>query len=124
MITSSADLPGYLGCGSTGMPRPLSVTVRRLPVLELDLDAAGVAGDRFVHGIVDDLGGEVVERAGVGPADVHAGAAADRLEPLEHLDRGGVVAVGRGGRGSGEQVGHVRERYRARDLEGCQASRN
>ena len=31
MITSSADLPGYLGCASTGMPRPLSVTVRRLP---------------------------------------------------------------------------------------------
>ena len=63
--------------------------------LELDLDAAGVAGDRLVHAIVDDLGGEVVERAVVGAADVHAGAAADGLEPFEHLDRGGVVAVGR-----------------------------
>ena len=63
--------------------------------LERDLDAAGVAGDRFVHRIVDDLGGEVVERAGVGPADIHAGAAADRLEAFEHLDRGSVVAVGR-----------------------------
>ena len=31
MMTSSADLPGYFGCGSTGMPRPLSKTVRRLP---------------------------------------------------------------------------------------------
>ena len=27
---------------------------------------------------------------------------------LEHLDRASVVAVGRGGRGGGEQVGHVR----------------
>ena len=83
------------------MPRPLSVTVRRLPALELDLDAGGVAGDRLVHAVVDDLGGEVVERARVGAADVHAGAAADRLQPFEHLDRGGVVAVGR--RGCGER---------------------
>ena len=61
---------------------------------ELDLDAAGVAGDRLVHRIVDHLGGEVVERALVGAADVHAGAAADGLEPFEHLDRGCVIAVG------------------------------
>ena len=46
---------------------------------ELNLDAAGVAGDRLVHAIVDDLGREVVERAFVGAADVHAGAAADGL---------------------------------------------
>ena len=39
----------------------------------------------------------MVERALVGAADVHAGAAADRLQPFEHLDRGGVVAVGGGG---------------------------
>ena len=64
--------------------------------LERDLDAAGVAGDRLVHRIVDDLGGEVVEGARVGAADVHAGAAADRLEPFEHLDRACVIAVGRG----------------------------
>ncbi len=63
---------------------------------ELDLDTAGVAGDRFVHAVVDDLGGEVVERARVGPADVHAGAPADRLEPLQHLDRRRVVALGGG----------------------------
>src|SRR3990167_2133374 len=29
MMTSSADLPGYLGCGSTGMPRPSSLTDRK-----------------------------------------------------------------------------------------------
>ena len=75
--------------------------------LERDLDPVGVAGDRLVHRIVDDLGGEVVERARVGAADVHARPAADRLEPLQHLDRGGVVAVGRGGGGRREQVGHL-----------------
>ena len=64
--------------------------------IERDLDAAGVTGDRLVHRIVDDLGGEMVERAGVGPADVHARPPPDRLEPLEHLDRGRVVAVWRG----------------------------
>ena len=74
--------------------------------LERDLDAAGVAGDGLVHAVVDDLGGEVVERALVGAADIHAGAAADRLEPLEDLDRGGVVIVGGGGGADGEKVGH------------------
>jgi hypothetical protein len=50
----------------------------------------------------------VVERALVGPADVHAGAAADGLEPLQDLDRRGVVGGGAGGGGGVgcEQVGH------------------
>ena len=64
--------------------------------LQRDLDAAGVAGDGLVHRIVDDLGGEVVERAGVGAADVHARAAADGLQAFEDLDRGSVVAFGCG----------------------------
>ena len=59
--------------------------------VKLDLDAVGVAGDGFVHRVVEDFGHEVVERAFVGAADVHAGALADGLEALEHLDRGGVV---------------------------------
>ena len=61
---------------------------------ERDLDPAGMAGDRLVHRIVDDFGGEMVERAGVGAADIHARPAADRLEALEDLDRGSVVSVG------------------------------
>ena len=76
--------------------------------LQRHLDAAGVAGDRLVHRIVDDLCGEMMERAVVGAADVHAGAAADGLEALEHLDGASVVAVG-GGSGVGrKQVGHLR----------------
>ncbi len=66
---------------------------------ERHLDAACVAGDGLVHRIVDHFGREVVKRALVGAADVHSGAAADGLEAFEHLDRGGVVAVGGLGRG-------------------------
>ena len=61
---------------------------------ELDLDAGGVAGDRLVHRIVEDLGHEVVQSALVGAADIHAGPAADRLQPFEDLDVLGGIAVG------------------------------
>ena len=57
---------------------------------QLDLDAVGVAGHRLVHGIVDHLGEQVVHRLLVGAADIHAGTAAHRLEPFQHLD---VAAV-------------------------------
>jgi len=74
---------------------------------ELDLDPGGKAGDRFVHAIVDDLGGEVVKRPRIGAADVHAGAAADGLEPFENLDRGCVVILG-SCRGVGrEKISHL-----------------
>ena len=96
-MTSSADLPGIFGVRVDRDAAAVVEDGQAVAGLERDLDAAGVAGDRLVHRIVDDLGGEVVERAGVGAADVHAGAAADGLQALEHLDRGSVVAVGRGG---------------------------
>ncbi len=51
-----------------------------------------MAGDRFVHGIVENLGREVVQRGVVGAADIHAGAAADRFQALQNLDvLGGVI---------------------------------
>jgi hypothetical protein len=62
-----------------------------VPFVEHDFDAVGVPGDRLVHRVVEHFGGEVVQRALVDPTDVHPGAPADRLEPLQHLDRGGVV---------------------------------
>ena len=104
MITSSADLPGYLGCGSTGMPRPLSVTVRRLPGSSVTSMRLAWPATASSIALSMHFGGEVVERALVGAADVHAGAAADRLEPLEHLDRMRVIlarAMGRGRRRGG-----------------------
>ncbi len=62
-------------------------------VVQLHLDPGGVAGHGLVHRVVEDLGDEVMERAFVGAADIHAGALADRLQPFEHLDGGGVVVV-------------------------------
>jgi hypothetical protein len=54
-----------------------------------------VAGDRLVHGIVEQLRREMVQRALVGAADEHAGAAAHRLQALQDLDvRGGVILRG------------------------------
>ena len=47
-----------------------------------DVDAGAVAAERLVDGVVDDLPEAVHETAGVGRADVHAGALADRLEAL------------------------------------------
>ena len=71
--------------------------------LQGHLDPGGEAGDGLVHRIVEHLGGEMVKRPLVDPADIHARPPADRLQPLEHLDRMGVVIGGRGG-GGREQV--------------------
>ena len=76
--------------------------------LELDLDPLRVAGDRLVHGVVQDLGDEVVQGTAVGAADIHARATADRLQALEHLDVAGVVAAALGQDGVvGEEIGHA-----------------
>ncbi len=53
-----------------------------------------MAGDRLVHRVVEDLGRQVVQRMLVGAADIHAGAAPDRFQPLQDLDvLGGVFAA-------------------------------
>ena len=54
--------------------------------LHLDIDPVGVAGQRLVHGIVDDFGKQVMERLLVGAADIHTWPAPDRLEPFQNLD--------------------------------------
>ena len=58
-----------------------------------DVDPGGVAGHRLVHGVVEHFGEEMVQRLLVGAADIHAGAAADGLEPFQHLDVGGGIAL-------------------------------
>ena len=88
--------------------------------LQRDLDARGVAGDGFVHAVVDDFGGKMVERTLIGAADIHAGAAPDRLQPLEHLDRRGIIAIGGGGAATGKKVGHEAKAIRRR-FAPCQA---
>ena len=54
--------------------------------LHLDVDPVGMSGKRLVHGIVDHLGEEVMQRLLVGAADIHAGPPAYRFEPFQHLD--------------------------------------
>jgi hypothetical protein len=58
---------------------------------EIDFDARGVARNRFVHGVVQHLGEEVVHRLLVCSADIHTGTPAYGLEPFEYLDVGGGV---------------------------------
>ena len=60
---------------------------------QLHLDEVGMTRQGLVHRVVDDFGEQMVQRLFVGSADIHAGAAAHRLEPFEHLDVGGGVAV-------------------------------
>ena len=66
---------------------------------QMHFDAAGMAGNRLVHRVVDDFGEQVMQGVGVGAADIHAGATANRLEALEHFDVGGRVGGGMGDAG-------------------------
>lgn len=58
-----------------------------------DLDPVGMTGDGFVHRIVEHFRREVVQGALVRAANVHAGAAADGLKPLQHLDRRTIIGI-------------------------------
>ena len=63
--------------------------------IEGDQDLLGVAGQRLVDGVVDDLVDHVMQaRAVVGVADIHAGPLAHGVEALEHLD-GFRAVIGR-----------------------------
>ena len=82
------------------------------------LNPRGMACHSLVHRVVEHFGSEVVERAFIGSADIHAGAAANRLKPFENFDGRGIV-IAAGGGGIGEQVvwggiGHSRSYRPAR----------
>jgi hypothetical protein len=55
-------------------------------ILQRDIDARGVSGHRLVDGVVHNLPDQVVQTAFARGPDVHAGALANRLQPLEHSD--------------------------------------
>src|SRR3989304_264460 len=59
-----------------------------------DLDVVAEPAERLVHGVVHGLVHEVVQPVGARVADVHGGALADGLEPLQNLDV--ARRVGRG----------------------------
>ncbi len=56
-------------------------------------DGVALPRESLVDGVVDDLADEVVQTARVGRADVHPGALAHRLEPLERGELGRGVGV-------------------------------
>jgi hypothetical protein len=65
-----------------------------------------MAGDGFVHRIVENFGHEVMEAALVCAADIHAGTAANRLETFQDLDvLGGIAVAGLCG-WRVEEIGH------------------
>ena len=68
-----------------------------VPRVQHHLDPRRMPRDRLVHRIVDDLRREMMQRALVRAADVHAGTAADGFEAFEDFDGGGVVGGGSGG---------------------------
>ncbi len=66
----------------------------RLIRMDGDADFAAVTGQRFVDGVIHHLEHHVVQTGAiVGVADVHAGALAYGIQPLQHLDAGRVVRV-------------------------------
>ena len=52
------------------------------------LDPGSMPGHRLVDRVVDDLPDEVMEPAGIGRANVHAGPPPHGLQTLEDLDAG------------------------------------
>ncbi len=98
MMTSSAERFGELGMRIDRDAAAVVAHGDRAVGLEADLDPAGVAGDRLVHRIVEQLGDQMVQRPLVGAADEHPRPPPDRLEPLQHLDVGGGIVGRRAGR--------------------------
>ena len=49
---------------------------------KLNLDARCMTRDSLVHSVVENFGDEVMQSALIGSADIHAGAAANRLQAL------------------------------------------
>ena len=58
---------------------------------QCDADPGAMAGHRLVDRVVDDLPDQVVQARQARGTDVHPGTFTDRVEPLEDLDRVGVV---------------------------------
>lgn len=86
MITSRADFFWKFGVRIDRHAAPVVDHAQITALLERDLDESGVAGDGFVHRIVDHFREEVVEGIGIGPAHIHPGASAHWLQALEHFD--------------------------------------
>jgi hypothetical protein len=65
--------------------------------MDRDHDVVAMARECLVDRVVDHFPHEVVQAAGAGGSDVHAGPLADRLQTLQDGDVLSVVTGGRGG---------------------------
>ena len=107
LVALAAELPAGVELGQDDLgrrqpearpsPRPGSrgrcrSTVTRPSGARVTRDVVAVTLERFVDAVVDHLVDKMVESAGAGGADVHAGPLANRLEALENGDVFGVVA--------------------------------
>ena len=77
---------------------------------QMDIDPVGMAGHGLIHRIVQNLRRQMMQRALIRAADIHAGAVAYRLQPFQNFDIGGVISVGicRGTK----KIGHVSTVFR------------
>ena len=57
-------------------------------------DLIGVVVGRLIDAVIHDLPEEVMEAAGAGGADVHAGAHAHGIKPIQYLQTAGSVFFG------------------------------
>jgi len=60
---------------------------------QCNFDTRCVPRNGLVHGVVEHFGSEVMIGALINAADIHAGAAADRLQTFKNLYRGSVIAA-------------------------------
>ena len=71
---------------------PIVTHADRVAALNLDLDKTRMSGNSFVHRIVNYLGEQMVHGAHVGTTNIHAGATAHGLQPLQYLNIAGGIA--------------------------------
>ena len=84
----------HLGMNAHGEAAPVVLYGHGRVLFDGHVDFRAEARQRFVDGVVHDFIYAVMQPPGVGGTDVHAGALAHRLQPLQHLNLGFVIMRG------------------------------
>ena len=101
---------GVFGVRIDGNAAPVITDDEGVVRLKLHLDEGGMAGYSFIHCIIEHLIDEVMHGGFIVTANIHAGAAAYGLEPLEYLDilcRIALCLFPHFGGRFGKQVAHI-----------------
>ena len=75
----------FLGVDIRGNAAPIISHRHGLVLGEFKINASGFACDRFVHSVVQNFRGQMVESPLIGAADIHARPAAHGLQTLKNL---------------------------------------